>query len=66
MQSRRKYVSSCRDRGRGDDNPDTERDAGWQPMIVTPVQPEHPCAHCIVAATIAAVIRIEVGREPLP
>jgi hypothetical protein len=49
-----------------DNNPNTERDAGWQPMIVTPVQPEYPCAHCIVAATIAAVIRIEVGSEPLP
>ena len=49
-----------------DNNPKTERDAGWQPMIVTPVQPEYPCAHCIVAATIATVIRIEVGSEPLP
>jgi hypothetical protein len=52
--------------GDRDNNPSTERDAAWQPMIVTPVQPEYPCAHCIVAATIATVIRIEVGREPLP
>lgn len=52
--------------GDRDNNPKTERDAGWQPMIITPVQPEYPCAHCIVASTIATVIRIEVGREPLP
>jgi hypothetical protein len=52
--------------GDRDNNPKTERDAGWQPMIVTPMQPEYPCAHCVVAATIATVIRIEVGREPLP
>jgi hypothetical protein len=52
--------------GDRDDNPNTERDAAWQPMVVTPLQPEYPCAHCIVASTIATVIRIEVGRDPLP
>jgi hypothetical protein len=52
--------------GDRDDNADTERDAGWQPMIVTPVQPEYPCAHCIIAATIGAMIRAELGRDPVP
>jgi len=52
--------------GDRDDNPDTERDANWQPMIVTPVQPEYPCAHCIIAATIGAMIRAELGRDPVP
>lgn len=52
--------------GDRDDNDATERDAEWAPLIVTPVQPEYPCAHCIVASTIAAVIRAEVGRDPLP
>ncbi len=52
--------------GDRDGNPKTERDAGWLPMIVTPVQPEYPCAHCVVAATIAAIIRVEVGHDPLP
>ncbi len=52
--------------GDRDDNAATERDAGWLPLIVTPIQPEYPCAHCMIAATIAAVIRLDVGTEPLP
>jgi hypothetical protein len=52
--------------GDRDDNKATDRDSEWSPMIVTPVQPEYPCAHCIIAATVAAVIRLEVGNEPLP
>lgn len=52
--------------GDRDDNPATERDAGWQPMIVTPLQPEYPCGHCILASVVAAVIRAEAGRGPVP
>jgi hypothetical protein len=52
--------------GDRDDNQATERDANWQPMIVTPIQPEYPCAHCMVASTIATVIRADVGKEQLP
>jgi hypothetical protein len=52
--------------GDRDDNAATERDAGWLPLIVTPIQPEYPCAHCMIAATIAAIIRIELGNDPLP
>jgi hypothetical protein len=52
--------------GDRDDNPATERDPEWVPMIVTPVQPEYPCAHCMIAAIIATVIRIEAGHDPLP
>jgi len=58
-------ITAIRNGDRGD-NPATERDPEWAPMIVTPVQPEYPCAHCIIAATIATVIRIEAGHEPLP
>ena len=47
-------------------NPATERDSGWTPLIATPLHPEYPCAHCVFASTIAAVIRAEVGRGPLP
>jgi hypothetical protein len=49
-----------------DGNPATERDAGWTPLIVTPIQPEYPCAHCMIAATIAAIIRADVGKEGMP
>jgi len=52
--------------GDRDGNDATERDAGWQPMIVTPVQPEYPCAHCVIGATIATLIRLEVGKDPMP
>lgn len=52
--------------GDRDDNEATDRDANWQPMIVTPIQPEYPCAHCMVASTIATVIRADIGKEQLP
>jgi hypothetical protein len=52
--------------GDRDGNDATARDADWTPLIVTPVQPEYPCAHCVVASTIGAMIRAEVGHDPLP
>ncbi len=52
--------------GDRDDNPATERDAGWLPLIVTPIQPEYPCAHCMIASTIATIIRLDVGNNPMP
>src|SRR4029078_11698506 len=39
-----------------DGNDATERDASWLPFIDTPMHPEYPCAHCIVAATIGTVV----------
>jgi hypothetical protein len=52
--------------GDQDNNPATDRTAGWVPLIVTPIQPEYPCAHCMIASTIATVIRRDVGKEALP
>ncbi len=52
--------------GDRDDNAATERDPEWVPMITTPVQPEYPCAHCLIAAIVATVIRIEAGHDALP
>jgi hypothetical protein len=52
--------------GDRDGNPATERDPGWSPMIVTPVQPEYPCGHCILSSTVATVIRLEIGSGPMP
>ena len=52
--------------GDQDGNPATDRDADWSPLIVTPIQPEYPCAHCMVASTIATLIRADIGKEPLP
>ena len=47
--------------GDRDDNSATERDADWGPMIVTPMQPEYPCAHCMLASAITTVLRAEAG-----
>jgi len=52
--------------GDRDDNPATERDADWTPLIVTPIQPEYPCAHCMISSALVTVIRADIGKEPLP
>jgi hypothetical protein len=43
----------------------TERDATWAPLIDTPVHPEYPCPHCILAATVATVIEAQARERPL-
>jgi vanadium-dependent haloperoxidase-like protein len=45
-------------------NPATPREAGWLPLGDTPMHPEYPCAHCITAAAVAAVLRGAVGEDP--
>ena len=52
--------------GDRDDNPATERDADWTPLIVTPIQPEYPCAHCMISSALSTVIRADIGKEALP
>jgi len=44
----------------------TERDASWAPLIETPMHPEYPCAHCILAGTVATVLKAEGRERPLP
>jgi hypothetical protein len=44
-------------------NPATPREASWQPLGMTPMHPEYPCAHCIVAATISTVLQSVAGNE---
>jgi hypothetical protein len=48
-----------------DGNDQTERDAGWLPLIDTPMHPEYPCAHCIIAGTTGAVLKAEIGNGPV-
>jgi hypothetical protein len=52
--------------GDRDNNPKTERDPDWTPLIATPLNPEYPCGNCIVATLVAALIRADLGHEPLP
>jgi len=42
------------------------RDPGWTPLIDTPMHPEYPCAHCIVSASLGAVLEAEIGSGPTP
>lgn len=49
-----------------DGNDATAREASWAPLIDAPLHPEYPGAHCILAATVSAVLRAELGEGPTP
>ena len=49
-----------------DGNEATERDASWTPFIDTPMHPEYPCAHCVQAGAVGAVLQAEIGAGPAP
>ena len=49
-----------------DGNDATDRDPGWTPFIDTPMHPEYPCAHCIVSASLGAVLEAEIGSGATP
>ena len=44
-------------------NRSTTREASWLPLGTTPTHPEYPCAHCIVAATVAEVLQRVAGPD---
>jgi hypothetical protein len=52
--------------GDQDDNPETERDAAWEPLGATPMHPEYPCAHCIIGASAGTVMQSVFGTGTLP
>jgi hypothetical protein len=47
--------------GESDGNDATAADAGWLPLVETPMHPEYPCAHCITASAVATVLEAEFG-----
>ena len=49
--------------GANDGNPKTARDAGWEPLIRTPLHPEYPCGHCIMASVVATILAAEFGKD---
>ena len=49
-----------------DKNNKTKRDASWMPYIPTPMHPEYPCAHCVLAGTVGAILKAEIGDSELP
>lgn len=52
--------------GDTDGNDATARDASWTPFIDTPMHPEYPCAHCIIASSVGTVLRAEIGTGATP
>jgi hypothetical protein len=49
-----------------DGNDATDVEAGWLPLVDTPLHPEYPCAHCISAAAVGAVLEAEFGSGNVP
>lgn len=49
-----------------DGNDATQRDASWASLIEAPMHPEYPSGHSILAATVAAVLKAELGSQPTP
>jgi hypothetical protein len=48
-----------------DNNPDTEADASWLPLAVTPPHPEYPAAHGCAAGGITEVLRRYFGTREI-
>jgi hypothetical protein len=49
-----------------DGNDATEQDLSWVPFVDTPMHPEYPCAHCIIAGAVGTVLEAEIGAGPTP
>ena len=49
--------------GHLDGNDATAPDLAWTPLVDNPMHPEYPCAHCINAAAVGAVLEAEFGKE---
>jgi len=49
-----------------DGNERTERDASWVSFIDSPLHPEYPSAHAILASAVGAVLQAEFGGGPTP
>ena len=50
--------------GEADNNPATQPDPAWEPLVATPNHPEYPCAHCSTAGAVAEFMTAEVGARP--
>jgi hypothetical protein len=47
-----------------DDNPATQADPGWLPLMNTPNHAEYPCGHCLFAGGVAEVMTAVGGKAP--
>ncbi|HVQ02306.1 MAG TPA: vanadium-dependent haloperoxidase, partial [Burkholderiaceae bacterium] len=49
-----------------DGNDATEPDATWSSFIDTPMHPEYPSAHSILASAVGTVLKVDLGGSPMP
>jgi hypothetical protein len=49
-----------------DGNEATERDAAWISLIDSPMHPEYPSAHTILASAVATVLQADIGESRVP
>jgi hypothetical protein len=49
-----------------DGNDGTERDPSWVSLIESPLHPEYPSGHSILAGVVAAVLKADIGAGPMP
>ncbi len=49
-----------------DGNDATEAEAGWSSFIDTPMHPEYPSAHSVLAGAVGTLMKAELGSEPVP
>ena len=44
----------------------TSRDASWTSLIDSPMHPEYPSGHSILASAVATVLKADIGAGPVP
>lgn len=52
--------------GDRDGREDTAMETGWAPLIDTPMHPEYPSAHSVLAASLGEVLKADVAGGRLP
>ena len=52
--------------GESDGNNATQPEAGWASLIESPLHPEYPSAHAVLAAAVGTILQAEVGPAKLP
>jgi hypothetical protein len=52
--------------GDADGHDATQRDATWTPFIDTPMHPEYPSAHSVLAASVGAVLKADTAGARMP
>ncbi|MGH6610083.1 MAG: vanadium-dependent haloperoxidase [Burkholderiaceae bacterium] len=49
-----------------DGNDETQRDASWASLVDSPMHPEYPSAHSILAGAVGTVLKAEIGNAQMP